>query len=430
MSPSIRSLTSRLRRGEQVTESAWGLVFEVTSMLGTLLAFTLLGRSLGAEGYGEYASLYAIAGPFITLAGAGVTLSLLQHVVRDGEPLSETARSCLSLTLVLGSLLTIGGAAAAFRVVDSLAVVAIISILLIEFFTTPLVNLAASVRQTETYAGAVRIRILLVLGRSVILVVLFASNNLTVASLGISQLAWSGVLAVLVLRFVGIQYGFRLLPGRVHRRHLKSNVVFSTAITADGIANEGDKVVLADSGYRVDTGLYAAAYRIIGLGMVPIGALVSSSHKRFLENEEGRRREHLDLALKYSAVSGAYGILVGIGIFLTAPVFPMVMGEEFEGSVTILRWLSPIVFLRAVGIFSLNGLMGLGKGGLRTVIIVANAAFGVVLFLTLIPERGWEGAIMATLICEAAQVVMTWTALVACQHRADRTADQAARQQP
>lgn len=429
MSPSIRPLTSRLRRGEQVSESVWGLGFEVTSMLGTLLAFTLLGRSLGAEGYGEYASLYAIAGPFITLAGAGVTLSLLQHVVRDGEPLSETARSCLSLTLLMGTILTAAGTAAAFRVVDSLAVIAIISIMLVEFFTTPLVNLAASVRQTETYAGAVRIRILLVLGRSAILVVLFVSGNLSVASLGLSQLTWSAVLAVVVLRLVGIQYGFRLLPGKVHRRHLKSNVVFSAAITADGIANEGDKVVLADSGFRVDTGLYAAAYRIIALGQVPVGALVNSSHKRFLEHEEGRRREHLDLALRYSMVAGAYGIAVGIGIFLTAPIFPMVMGDEFEGSVTILRWLAPIVFLRAIGIFSLNGLMGLGKVGLRTVIIMANAAFGVVLFITLIPERGWEGAVLASLICEAAQVIMTWTALVICQRRADRATDQSTKPQ-
>lgn len=412
-----------------VTESAWGLVFEVTNMLGTLLAFTLLGRSLGAEGYGEYASLYAIAGPFITLAGAGVTLSLLQHVVRDGEPLSDTARSCLSITLSMGVLLTAGGTLAAFRVVGSLAVVAIISILLIEFFTTPLVNLAASIRQTETFAGAVRIRILLVLGRAVILIALFATDNLSVATLGVSQLVWSSVLAVIVLRFVGSLYGFRLLPGRIRRRHLKSNVVFSAAITADGIANEGDKVVLADSGHRVDTGLYAAAYRIIALGMVPVGALVNASHKRFLENEEARRREHLDLALKYSLVSGAYGILVGIGIFVAAPMFPMIMGDEFEGSVTILRWLAPIVFLRAIGIFSLNGLMGLGRVGLRTVIISANAAFGVVLFITLIPSRGWEGAVMASLICEAAQVVMTWTALVLCQRSADRAADLASDQE-
>lgn len=303
MSRSPRVLVARLREGGQASEGAWGLVFEVTSMLGTLLAFTLLGRSLGAEGYGQYASLYAIAGPFITLAGAGVTLALLQHVVRDGEPLSVTARSCLSITLALGALLTAAGTVAALQVIDSLAVVAIVTILLIEFLTTPLVNLAASVRQTETYAGAVRIRILLVLGRAVILVVLFLAGQLTVASLGITQLIWSATLAWMVLRVVGAQYGFRLAPGRVHRRHLKSNVVFSTAITADGIANEGDKVVLAGSGFSVDTGLYAAAYRIVALGSVPVGALVNSSHKRFLENQEGRRREHLDLALRYSARS-------------------------------------------------------------------------------------------------------------------------------
>ena len=235
-----------------------------------------------------------------------------------------------------------------------------------------------------------------------------------------SQLAWSFAVALYALRSVGLQYGFRLLPGRIRGRHLRSNVMYSAAISADAVGNDGDKVVLAANRYVVDTGLYAAAYRIIGLGMVPVGALVGASHKRFLENEVGRRREHLDLALRYSVAAGGYGILFAVGAFLTAPLFPKMMGNEFEGSVTILRWLAPIVFLRAIGIFSLNGLMGLGKVGLRTALISANAAFGVVLFILLIPGRGWEGAVIASLICEAMQVVMTWTALVVCQRRADR----------
>ena len=83
----IRATVDRLRASGGAGEQIWGLGLELTTLASTLLAFTLLGRSLGATGYGGYAALYAIIGPLVTLSASGVTLSLLQHVVRDREPL-------------------------------------------------------------------------------------------------------------------------------------------------------------------------------------------------------------------------------------------------------------------------------------------------------------------------------------------------------
>lgn len=420
----IRATVDRLRASGGAGEQIWGLGLELTTLASTLLAFTLLGRSLGATGYGGYAALYAIIGPLVTLSASGVTLSLLQHVVRDREPLPETARSCLSLSIVLGTLLTVVGGAVAFWIVDTLSAVAIVSILVIEFVSTPLVNVAASTVQAGTsFTGAAQIRIALVGGRIVILVALFVADSLTVASLGVTQLAWSAVLSVFALRAVGRRYGFRFWPGAVKGRHLKSNVIYSAAISADSVANQGDQVVLAANRMVTDTGLYAAAFRIINLGLVPVGSLTNVSHKRFLENDEDLPGEHLHLAIRYSKVSGLYGIAFGVAAALAAPLFPLLMGDTFEGSVTMIRWLAPVVFLRAIGIFSLNGLMGLGRAGLRTVLITVNAAIGVALYVILIPRYGWEGAAIGTLLCETQQVVMTWVALVICQRRFDRGLD-------
>ena len=115
--------------------------------------------------------------------------------------------------------------------------------------------------------------------------------------------------------------------------------------------------------------------------------------------------------------------LFAIAVIVVAPLFPLLVGHEFEGSVEIVRWLSPIVLLRGLGLYSLNALLGLGRTGIRTGIVVANAAIGVVLFIVLIPGRGWEGAAIATLVTEAMQVLMTWSALVVLQARADRALD-------
>ena len=389
-------------------------------MAGSILSFAFLGRSLGPDGYGGYASLYAIVGPLVTLAASGVTLALLEHIIRWGEPVADTARSCLSLSISLGLLLTAVGTGAALLIVETVSVVAILAILLTEFVTMPLVHVAASTVQAVTgFTSSARIRLVVLCARIVVLVVLFATDSLTIASLGLTMLVVSAVVGVESLRRVGRRYDFRFRPGRVEWAHLRSNLVYSAGISADALGNEGDKLVLAANKMVVDTGLYAAAYRIVQLGIVPVGSVMQATHARFLQHEEGVRGQHLARAKRYAAVGGGYGLAFAIGIILVAPLLPLVVGRDFEGSVQMVRWLSPIVLLRAVGSCSVNGLMGLGRVTLRTVLIAINAAFALVLYVVLIPRYGWEGAAIATVVSEALSVVMTWTALVVCQRRDD-----------
>ncbi|NLV56580.1 MAG: lipopolysaccharide biosynthesis protein [Acidimicrobiales bacterium] len=407
------------RTGEQL----WAMGLELATIVGTILAFMLLGRSLGVDGYSAYASLYAIISPLVTLSASGVVLAMLQHTVSRDEPLGETARSSVSIVLILGGLLTLGSTLAALLVIDHLSIVAIVSIITIELLTTPIVLVAATtVQAADSFTGAARIRLLLIMGRTVLLVGLFVTDSLTVANLGVAQLTWSFVLGAVALRRVGRRFGFAPLPGRIHARHIRTNLAFSAAISADSVGNDGDKVVLAANRYVTDTGLYAAAYRIVQLGMVPLGALANTTHVQFLRPST-EPRHYLKLALRYSVVALAYGVVFAIAVIVVAPLFPLLVGHEFEGSVEIVRWLSPIVLLRGLGLYSLNALLGLGRTGIRTGIVVANAAIGVVLFIVLIPGRGWEGAAIATLVTEAMQVLMTWSALVVLQARADRALD-------
>lgn len=414
-------LLQRIRGDGAAGESVWGLVIEVVTLFGTILSFTFLGRSLGAAGYGGYASLYAIVGPLVTLAASGVTLALLQHIVREREELPATARSCLTLSLALGAGLTVIGMAAALAIVDTVPVVGMFAILATEFVTMPVVHVAATTVQARSgFSSAARLKLVMLVARVVVLVVLFGAGSLTITSLGLTMLAVSLVVGIAMLRLVGRRYDFTFVPGRVRRAHLRTNVVYSAGISADSIGNEGDKLVLAANGLVVDTGLYAAAYRVVQMGLIPVGAVIQATHARFLQHEEGVPRQHLDRALRYSIPGVVYGIAFAVGVSLVAPLLPIVLGDEFEGSVQMVRWLSPIVLLRAVGAVSINGLMGLGKVGLRTVLIAANAAIAVVLYIVLIPRYRWEGAAAATVVSEALSVLMTWSALWVCQRKADR----------
>lgn len=411
----------RLRSSRLVGESGWGVAIEVATLFGTVLSFTLLGRSLGAAGYGGYASLYAIVGPLVTLAASGIVLAILQHVVRERESVSDTARSCLSLSIGLGLILTVIGSAVAGWVVDGLTWIAIVSILLTEFVAAPLVQVAASTVQAATgFAESAKIRLQFLLARIVVLVVLFASDRLTVAALGVTMLVVAFVLGVWSLAAVGRRYGFTFLPGPVRLRHFRTNVLHSVAISAAALNADGDKLVLAANKLVVDTGLYAAAYRVVSFGLIPVSALVQATHARFLEHEEGVAGQHLRRSIQYGRVGALYGLFAGAAMFLAAPLLTVLMGDEFEGSITMVRWLAPVLFMRAAGIFAINGLMGLNRLTLRTGIIVANALFSLALYIVLIPRLGWEGAAIGTLISEALTAGSSWVALVVCQRRDDR----------
>ncbi len=421
----VAKITQKLRGGGVAAESAWGLSIETVTMVGTVLSFTFLGRSLGPDGYGGYAALYAIVGPLVTLAASGVTLSLLQHVVRDREDLEITARSCLTLSLGLGTILTVIGFVVASFIVESVPTIAVIAILATEFVTMPVVHLCATTVQARSgFSESAPIRLIVLGARIVVLTALYFTSTLTIMSLGLSMLAVSGLAGVGLLVVLGRRYGFSFRPGRVHWDHMKSNLAYSGGISADALGNEGDKLVLAANGFVAETGLYAAAYRIVQFGLVPVGSVIQATHTRFLQHDEGLKRQHLDRALRYGAVGAAYGVAFAIGISLVAPLLPIVLGDEFSESVTIVRWLSPIVLLRAVGSCSINGLMGLSKVTLRTVLLAINAAMAMVLYIVLIPSHGWQGAAIATLIGETTSVIMTWSALVICQRRADREVDE------
>jgi len=422
-----RSGIRRVREGGLAGETMWGLSFEAISLFSMLLSFSMLGRSLGTGGYGDYASLYAIIGPLGVLAASGVTLSLMEHVLRDREDLEQTVRSCLSITLIIGSLLTVVGVAIAAWVVPTLAITTIGAVILLEFVALPIGQIAATTVQVSSgYTPSMQVRLIPLALRVIIIVVLHSVGRLTITTLGVTHLFCGFILSALLVRAVGRHYGINGAPGRLHRKHLKTSAIYSFGISGLSLQNDGDKAVLASYGYRDETGLYSAAYRIVQFGLLPVGTLVGVSHQRFLHHEEGDKRQHLRRSLRFAGVTAAYGIVFAIGVIIISPILPRLMGEDFEGSVTMVRWLSPLVVLRGLTIFPLNGLMGLGKTGLRTLLLLLSAAVSMVMYIALIPLWSWKGAVAGTIIGEAGLAIAAWWLLLVYQRRDDARIDAAA----
>jgi O-antigen/teichoic acid export membrane protein len=420
----MKGIVGKVSANKLARDSAWGMSLEGVSLLSTILVFSLLGRSLGPTDYGAYVSVFALVNPLVTLTASGVSLALMEHAVRRQESLEETARSSITMSLLLGSVLSVIGVLLALNIVEEISAVAAITIVIGEFLVSPLSMIAASTLQSgSSFRDATKVRLATTIARTTVVVTLYAIGHLTVMVYVVTNVSVLLLVSIAALHQVGRKFGFPFLPGRFQVPMLKTNATYSVGISAYSFQNDGEKTVMTANGLTTDTGLYSAAYRVVMMGLIPIGAFMSASHTKILEQVENNKGHHLRLSAKFAAILGVYGLLFSIVAFFSAPLLPLLVGDEFEESVQMMRWLSPIVFLRAIGATPVNGLLGLGRMGVRTLVIVVVAAISVVLYLVMIPTWGWKGAVVATMIGEVLNVITAWGALIILQRRHDRSID-------
>ena len=92
---------------------------QCVSALINVAAMVLLGRALGAEGYGEYTFYYALVPLVSNLAGAGIGLVVSRDIARDPERAPRLIGDAILARLILAGLVVAGAFAIAPRLVGS-----------------------------------------------------------------------------------------------------------------------------------------------------------------------------------------------------------------------------------------------------------------------------------------------------------------------
>jgi O-antigen/teichoic acid export membrane protein len=111
-------------------------------------------------------------------------------------------------------------------------------------------------------------------------------------------------------------------------------------------------------------------------------------------------------------------------LWLVAPLLKIVVGDEFGGSVTMTRWLVFWLPCRVMSLPPRLGLLGLGRMGIRLVVLIVSATISMVLYLILIPKLGSEGAVIGTVVSEICLAVFGWSALLWAQRERDGELDE------
>ena len=107
-------------------------------------------------------------------------------------------------------------------------------------------------------------------------------------------------------------------------------------------------------------------------------------------------------AKKLSPVVIVYSIAMGAALFVAAPlIIPILLGDGFEDSVDVVRWMVAMPLLNLCGLLAGEVLTGANYQNLRNRMIVIAAVVNISLNAILIPLYSWGGAIAATYCSEA-----------------------------
>ena len=411
MRPVIRLL------GKHTGDTFWALLDQGATLVSSTLSFLLLGRTLGASGYGAYVGLYALIGPFLAPSQSGVFLAAMEHVVREREDPIEVARSCLSMTLLSALVWVPVLSGVGLRWIHGLP--ALVAFLLVgtEFFLNGI--LSASVGTVQALSGvpaAIRLRVTGAVSRIILLTVLAVAHSLTLTTLAVGQVATLGGVAIFAVTRVSRLLRVPVRPGRIQPRHVRSALLYGLGIAASSTQADADKFVLNVAHHQADAGRYGAAYRLMQIVQLPVNALLAATHLSFLHAQEGPNAQSRR-AIRLSLIATVYAVPAVICLIVMAPLVPRILTGEFAEATFILQLLSPVVILRGVGVFPMNGLMGLGRNALRTKLLLGNALFSLILYAAFIPKYSWRGALAATLVSETVLCASPWIALFLCERQ-------------
>jgi O-antigen/teichoic acid export membrane protein len=413
-------MTVRRPRRDLAANTVWSALDELMLVTGSIVGLLVLVPRLGAEQYGAYAALFALMGPVTALAQSGVPLAVFDHAVRQHEPIAAVARSCLRLSFIVSAVTVVPVAVVAVALFDDLAVSTVVLLVAAEVVVQSVwVTLTAIVQVAHSYRAGATLRSAAHALRIGVVLTLLAFDRVELGWLAVGLVLTSSARTAAVLVWAHRSHLVDLGASRVERAHLRSAATYATAIGATIVHTDGDKVVLEASGYRNDTGVYAAGQRVVALAMLPLNALASSSHFAVLRTSV--RSDQRRTALHLSAIGAIYAVPAALLLVVAAPLVPRLLGDDFAESVDVLRVLAPVVILRGLTVFPSNGLLALGRNPLRSTLAVTHAVVAVGGYLLLVPSRSWHGAALVTLVTEAMLLGSSWVALIGAQRAVDRS---------
>lgn len=390
----LRALTGRF---------SWAIVAEAANLVGTALLFLVLAEVLGPEDYGSLQaviSIAIIAGPLATF---GANWQLIRRTVVSQDPAVEAGRA-ISIAGIGTVAALVGLVVVAVVLPGALADISRLTVALILVAQMPaywLVELAATsavARADLRLSAQMRVAAIVVRLLTLGLFVGIASHSVDTWAwyFAAGNLAAAGVTLWLLARSLGRWP--RLT--RPDRAEFTTGFPYGLGNTTEGFLAASDRPLLKQYGFDAATGVYSAGYRVVTLGFVPMMALLRAQDRRFFrQGANGPAASHR-AAARMSVHALAATIPVAIGLWVSAPLFELVLGTDWADTEAVIRLLALLPVIKGFQFAFGNALTAAGNQISRMWLTGVAAVGNLVGNIVFIPSGSWRAAVATTLVAE------------------------------
>ncbi len=358
------------------------------------LSLILLARLFGAGGYGALAGsmgLYMTAAP---LVGLGSGTALVRHLAREGDIAKLASTQAiyvlsglalfvliwpLSLWLLPGHLSPRALAMLAFA---ELVVAPALLPLAHRYIAEERMSVAGGLQTAAPIARCVAAALALALDARSLDV--FAAIYLASLVLTAAPVVWRSQL------FVRGQWGSL-------RNELREGVPYAVSHMAYTAGSEIDKTMMLRFAGDTLTGHYSAASRVAQAALLPVSALVVAAGPRLFRNSAGSGPLFL--------AAGGYALFAAAGLWLLAPLLPLLLGGDFAASVPVLRLMCLLVLTGALRQMVLMLLTASDRQAARNWIEIVAIAAGLSLMPLAIPRWGAAGVVGCLMLTDAVLIL-------------------------
>jgi O-antigen/teichoic acid export membrane protein len=210
---------------------------------------------------------------------------------------------------------------------------------------------------------------------------------------------------------VTIDFGWPQIVPRLFLKRGAEGAEYALSASTGGAYNDLDKAMLSHYGMSAANGIYTMAYRAIDLATMPAASIELAAEPRLFQLGATSLKEAAIFGRRLLKRSVLTSAAASVGMFVLAPLIPLLLGRGFAESVSALRWLCLIPIFRSIHGITGSVLTGAGLQRYRSVTQIVAAAGNFGLNLWLIPTHGWQGAAWASLVTDGSLGVMNWTVL-------------------
>lgn len=422
-----KSWIVRAKQSTLARNSVWMFLGYGLRIVAQAAYFILIARALGPREYGAFigtTALIAVAAPF---AGAGAGNLLIKNVSRDKSLFSVYWGNALFMLFVSGfALMGLIILVAHWILPPTIPMLLIVLICLADMIGARLTDFVANcfqaMDQLNFTAGLGLMPFLLRLISATIIISVW--HRASAMTLGWFYLGSSAIACVIGVGVVIWKLGAPRLALARMRKELIEGFYFGAGLSAQTIYNDIDKTMMASLSTLDATGIYGAAYRVIDVAFVPVRSVLHAAYASFFRNGQRGIVASFAYAKQILPRMIAYSLLAFVGLFVLAPLFPLVIGKDFARTVEALRWLALLPLLKTIHYFLSDSVTGAGYQGLRTAAQVFVALLNVGLNFWLIPLYSWRGAAWSSLACDGTLAVVMYGILMFVMAREARMSTQ------